>query len=120
MAEYVVGIGSNCGDSDLRVAVAIQFLESLLSEFRHSDIYRTPSTKADGTYYSNAVASGHSHLTPQEMAAVCKEYERREGREKSAGAPVVIDLDVVMADGEVLRPRDMAQSYFIIGFNQLR
>jgi len=117
--KYVISIGSNDVDAVRRVLLAIDYLRSVLKDFRQSSVYSTPSTKCDGTYYKNAVVAGKSSLTIEEISSLCKAYEHREGRVRKPDANVVIDLDVVMCDDDILRPRDAAQEYFTIGFGEL-
>lgn len=117
--RFVISIGSNSADSAVRVGRAIEHLESVLSEMRSSSVYRTPSVCGDGTIYTNAVVSGLSSLDAEEMDRVCKAYERECGRKKGKGEPVVIDLDVVIINSEVLRPKDAARSYFTIGLSEI-
>ncbi len=117
--RFVISIGSNSADSAVRVGRAIEHLESVLLQMRSSSVYRTPSVSGDGTTYTNAVVSGFSCLDAEEMERVCKAYERECGRTKEKGVTVVIDLDVVIINSEILRPKDAARSYFTIGLNEI-
>lgn len=119
MNHYVISLGSNVDKAREAVECAIARLSTLLDQFKQSGIYSTPSVSGDGTFYCNAVVSGFSSLSPEEMSALCKDYERQCGREPMAHTAVVIDLDVVICNDEVLRPKDFARSYFTIGFSQL-
>ena len=119
MPRYVIGVGSNSKDAEARVESALRFLGCELDNVRSSNVYRTPSTKNDGTFYVNAVVSGFSSHPVEILERICKDYEQAQGRVKAPEAPVVIDLDVVIKDEKVLRPRDLSQSYFTIGFNKI-
>lgn len=119
---YYVSVGSNIPDAAVCVADALRFLDNLLDGCRCSDVYRTPPMGGKPVAdYTNAVACGESTLDPERMTAVLKEYERDCGRtrEDSRRGVVVIDLDLVTADGQVLRPRDYEARHFRIGFGQL-
>ncbi|MDE6489082.1 MAG: 2-amino-4-hydroxy-6-hydroxymethyldihydropteridine diphosphokinase, partial [Paramuribaculum sp.] len=112
-------IGSNVEDADLQVERAISHLRAVLSDMRWSSVYRTPSVSGDGSFYSNAVAAGFSSFSSSEMERICKTYEAECGREKGDGKHVVVDLDVIIANSEILRPKDAARSYFTIGFDEI-
>lgn len=117
MNRFIISIGSNCSCAADRVGEAIDFLSGILVDFRCSSIYSTPSVKNDGTIYFNAVAEGATNSTEEEFNAMLKEYECRCGRVRG-GNTVVIDLDIVVANGIVKRPRDYSRDYFIIGFTE--
>lgn len=115
---FTISVGSNSNRASLAVSEALHFLESLLKHVCRSSVYTTPSVSADGTTYCNAVARGYSRLSLEEMDAACKDYEMKCGRVR--GAKIVeIDLDVVVFNSCVVRPRDAERAYFTIGVSQL-
>ncbi|MCM1348144.1 MAG: 2-amino-4-hydroxy-6-hydroxymethyldihydropteridine diphosphokinase [Firmicutes bacterium] len=117
--EYVISIGSNVPETARGyVESAMRFMENLLAEAKSSSVYSTPSVNGDGTMYFNAVVKGFSPLDSAQIQQACKDYETASGRTKTAPY-VVIDLDLVMANGCVVRPKDASKSYFTIGFNEL-
>lgn len=117
MSRYVISIGSNVSNRELRVGEAIDYLTALLGSAKASSVYHTPSINGDGVDYANAVVAGDSNLDVAEMDALCKCYEAEKGRVH--GHDVVIDLDVVMCDSAVLRPKDAERSYFTRGYEEL-
>ncbi len=116
--RFVVSIGSNSIDAADNVRHAIDFLSGYLDEFQCSSIYSTPSIKNDGTMYHNAVAMGVTDLSEDKFNSILKSYESGSGR-KHGDSCVEIDLDIVVANGEVIRPKDFSRNYFIIGYNEL-
>lgn len=75
------------------------------------------STKPYGDHYKrpfvNVLAIAHHSASADEINAQLKEIEKRLGRapaDKQKGK-VVIDLDLIAADGKILRPKDFERSY---------
>ncbi|MDE7412208.1 MAG: 2-amino-4-hydroxy-6-hydroxymethyldihydropteridine diphosphokinase [Muribaculaceae bacterium] len=122
MSEICISIGSNCGDRAGNVEKAIAWLATQLRCLKESDIYETPEVYGRGTPYFNCVAIGETSLSSDEINSLCKEYEVSCGRDAEARlrGEVVIDIDVVIFDGEVLRPVDFSREFFKIGYDQIQ
>lgn len=121
MVEVVIGIGSNCGDRQKNVSEAIEWLKSRLMQIRCSEIYETPcAVKGDSTYM-NAVVKGYYQGTGFELDDLLKEKEREMGRDARCReeGKVPIDMDIVIMDGEVVKPWDYRQKFFRLGYSQL-
>ena len=121
MAEYVLSIGSDYGDRAVAVAEAIAWLSTVLDSSRASDIYETPPVGHAGSNYMNAVFMGESSIEVEELDRLCKEYELSHGRDAEArkAGRVPVDIDIVMVDGNVVRPKDFKCNFFRIGYCQL-
>lgn len=119
MNTFVISIGSNLPDGQRHVEKAIEWLRSIGHSCESSSIYSTPSINGDGTLYFNAVLRGIFPWNPEAMSERCKDYEASCGRIHIKGMPVIIDLDVVMFNGMVLRPKDASRSYFKLGYSEL-
>lgn len=119
--EALFCIGSNCGDREANVVSALDWLSGLLIDFRHSPIYASPDCLGGKREYLNAVAIGKSDLTPERLNALCKEFEFSQGRDFKAReqGEVPVDVDIVVYDGKVLKERDYASEFFLIGYRQL-
>ena len=119
--RVTLGIGSNMADGRRRVAEALDFLGSMLEDLECSTIYTTAAASGHGADYTNAVARGVSQLGYDELNLRLKRYETETGRTDEARrrGEVAVDIDIVMMDDEIVRPRDTAQDYFKIGFSQL-
>lgn len=119
---YVIGIGSNLPDAPIHVEKALNFLGRELTDFYHSTIYATPPAGKKSTRdYANAVGVGRSAQSLDKLTQQLKQYEKENGRTASdsfSGA-VAIDLDIVVADGKIVRPRDFEECYFRIGYDEL-
>lgn len=115
-------IGAEDGDRRQSVSDALAWLSSFLDSFECSEIYETPPVGHSGSNYMNAVAIGRSDMDCEEINHLCKQYEVANGRDALARREkkVPIDIDIVMADGNVLREKDYKCGYFKIGYNRLR
>lgn len=119
--KVFIGVGSNDEHKQWHVDCAMKFLSALLDEFRSSSYYTTPAINGLDADYLNAVVHGCTPLSAEELVMELKRYEQRSGRVKghAQGAPVIIDLDLVIADQQVLRPNDMSRDYFLRGYEEL-
>lgn len=120
--EVVMSLGSNehprCG----RIMEAISAMRVLLSHCKVSGIYETPEIHGCGDPYMNAVLSGRTSMDRTDLERFSKQYEVEAGRDALARKEgrVPIDVDIVIWDGTVVRPKDYAQSFFKIGFTALK
>ena len=55
------------------------------------------------------------------LHGLCKSIELEYGRDMTSRLHnrVPLDIDIVIADGEILRPRDYAQEYFQSGYTEI-
>ncbi len=122
MTEYVFSVGSDYGDRAEAVKEAIAWLSTVLVDCKSSDVYETPPVGHRGSNYMNAVVIGKSDLDADDLDHLCKEYEFSHGRDAEArnNGQVPVDIDIVVADGNVVRPKDFKCNFFKIGYCQLR
>lgn len=117
----IFSIGSNCGDRLANVKNGIEWLSQLLTDFRSSSIYATPDCHGGIREYFNAVACGMTYDTPVNLEYLCKQYETLCGRDdtmrRSGNVPV--DIDLVVYNGQVLRPNDFKREFFKIGYSMI-
>lgn len=117
----VFSIGSNCGDRLSNVQIGINWLDSILSDFRSSHIYATPDCHGGYREYMNAVVKGITTLSPEQIEKQCKEFEISNGRDCKARAAgdVPLDIDLVIYDDIILRPKDFTREFFKIGYESI-
>lgn len=117
--RVVLSIGSNCRYEE--VGIAMLWLDSILSDCEMSHEYLTPALQGYGPQYTNAVVSGCTSMTYDELDRLLKQYEREHGRDEAARerGDVPVDIDIVVWDGEVVRPRDFRHDFFQIGWRTL-
>ena len=120
--QLVISLGSNLTPRQRRVEEAMHWLQEVLDGYSASSIYETPEIHGHGRPYMNAVVEGEVSLEPDEFNRMLKRYEEQNGRDAEARSrgEVPIDLDLVVADGDILRPRDYARSFFRIGYDQIK
>lgn len=121
MNTYVVSIGSNAVDKSERLAFGFDELGSRLDVVARSEAYVTPALNGRDADYLNAVAVVRTDFDLDNLTAQFKHIETLAGRtpqSKKTGV-IPLDLDVVIADGTVVRPGDFNQQYFQIGWNQI-
>ena len=119
MVQVVLSIGSNLDRN--YVVSAINWLRNIISNPRFSGIYTTPSIHGTGDPYVNAVVIGKTRKSFEELNQLLKDYEKEQGRDNEARERgiVPIDIDIVIWNAEVVRPRDYCQKFFQIGFLEL-
>lgn len=118
---YVLSIGSNV--SRANVEAAIKWLRAEFGDIKVSHVYETPAISSKEmecsaeSVYDNAVACVGSKLDFAGLEVLFKAYELECGRDAEARAAgvVPIDIDIVMADGMIIRPWDYRQQFFKIG-----
>lgn len=117
----VLGLGSNLPDGERYIAAAVDALNDVLTDVRVSTTYTTDAIGGSGLKYTNAVMAGTYSGDLQTLNRWCKDYEQKFGRTSQARAKglVPIDIDVVVADHEVLRTDDFKQVYFTTGYNMI-
>lgn len=117
-AVMVISLGCNSSDKYIRVATALEWLKETFQEVRSSSMYTTAPICGIGDDYCNAVAICQcaTECGPTYVTDMLKEYERTHGRTSHT---VTIDLDLVMYNDDILRPKDFKREYFQRGFKEL-
>lgn len=116
---YILSLGTNMADGTLRLTECTRFLETILTDLSRSEIYSTPDiSHPESAPYTNMVVRGNCTLESDSLNALLKDYEKQCGRRHNS-REVTIDIDLVMCDDTIIRPRDFAQTYFSIGYNQI-
>lgn len=116
MAKYIITLGSNTPDKNERVAAAILRLKEWVDVVSSTPVYSSPDAYHDGRPpYANAIVVADGPEKAEEMLdKIFKDYERSQGRDRSSRM-VQIDIDIVVRDTTILRPRDYSAPYFLLG-----
>lgn len=119
--KVVLSLGSNQHPRHQYVSEAIKAIEKACSHCACSSLYETPELHGKGSSYINAVAEITTNISIETLNAFLKEYERKSGRDKIARCEgrVPIDIDIVLVDNQILRPRDYYCDFFQIGYLEL-
>lgn len=120
----ILSIGSNCGDKCLHVNDCINWLKNhdKIEVLKSSDIYETPELYGTGTPYNNAVVEIITDMTIEELKEQTKIYEINAGRDcdcRRRGL-VPIDVDIVIWNDDIIRPKDYMCEFFRIGYSSMR
>ena len=117
----VLSIGSNSADREAQMTNCIAWLRGIATLTKLSSVYISPASNGKDPDYLNAVAEIATALTHPELTKMLKDYERQCGRtpQSKALGSIPVDIDIVMWNGEVLRPKDFAQYYFAKGWNEI-
>ena len=119
----VICLGSNIPNRAEMIRLAISKVEAEYpSGIAVSHIYETPAIDGVSPSYSNAVMMFDSPCDYEQTQLQLKCIEREMGRtaQSKATGIVEIDLDVVMFNGTVMRPKDFNRNYFQIGYNHIK
>lgn len=122
MNHIVLSLGSNDGDRVRNVLCALEWLSSFISKIENSPVYETPDHTGHSGCYVNAVVEGFTSYGSDELNLLLKDYEIKAGRtvEKRAAGLVPIDIDIVVWNGDVVRPRDFSRKFFSIGYQMMQ
>lgn len=122
MNNVILSLGSNSHDSNEQMRRCIHWLQNTLQVTAKSTVYRTAATNGKDADYTNAVVAVGTSMPIDQLNGLMKQYERECGRtpqSKSLGS-IPIDIDIVIFNGQIIRPKDFAQTYFSLGYQQLK
>ncbi len=107
MADQVtvyLGLGSNVGEREDNLRVALVFLGERFRIDKKSSIYDTaPQGNADQPRFLNQVCSLKTFLGPNEMLLLCQSIEGKLGRvPMSHNNPRVMDIDILFYGDKVI------------------
>lgn len=122
MNTYVLSIGSNAVDKAERLAFGFDELRSRLVVVARSEAYVTPALNGRDADYLNAVAVVQADIDFDSLNVLLKQIETLGGRtpQSKMSGVIPLDLDIVIAHGNVVRPGDFDRQYFQIGWNQIK
>ncbi|MDE6512794.1 MAG: 2-amino-4-hydroxy-6-hydroxymethyldihydropteridine diphosphokinase [Muribaculaceae bacterium] len=119
--RYLLSIGSNAPGCRQFMQKAMQWLAENFTDIESSGIYSSPALNGVTADYLNLVALGNSELSPTDLTAATKAFERRLGRtpESKMRGEIEIDIDIIAAGQTILRPAEYTRSYFLRGLSLL-
>lgn len=113
MFTYFILLGSNTPDAPEKIRRA------LMSFIFMGDLAAvSPVEPSDNGYY-NCVAALRTSVDTDTLVEKTKETEKMLGRRADDREHIPIDIDIVMRDTDILRPREAAAPYFISGLETL-
>lgn len=121
LTPCTIGLGSNTEDREYQIAQATEFICGTLEKCAVSSVYESPAFNGKDKPYLNAVIHGLSPLSEEELIGKLKEWESLHGRTqvKTFEGVIPIDLDLVMWNTRIVRPKDFERHYFNVGYREL-
>jgi len=106
--RYFLSLGSNVGQRRKNLARALEALQLAgVTVLKTSSLYQTEPVEGGGPgWFYNLAAEVSAPIDPEEMLDLVKGIERRFGRQpEESGGPRSIDIDILLAEGRVMRSR---------------
>jgi len=110
MSTAYIGIGSNLGEREKHIAMALALLNAhpSIDAIAQSQWREYETLTLDGEElpaYLNGAVEIHTDLTPQELLDACQSIERELGRPANHGKwqPRTIDLDILLYNSVILK-----------------
>lgn len=109
MSGVYLGLGSNLGNRQANLALALHMLAPLVRVEAVSPLYESPpQPPAPPPAYLNAACRVVTGLSPTPLLRHLKRIEEQIGRRPAARwAPRPVDLDIVLFDDEVIDEADL-------------
>lgn len=122
MNNALISLGSNVPYGDQNILEAIKQIQKQVFSAKFSSIYESePIGSHLHAMYNNCVGQIYTHKSADELEVFFKNLERTMGRneETRKSGNVPLDIDLVIWNGEVRRPNDLAAEYLREGLDQL-
>jgi 2-amino-4-hydroxy-6-hydroxymethyldihydropteridine diphosphokinase len=109
MHQVYLGLGSNLGDRDANLRLALAALPPAVRVERVSTVYDTaPLLVTDQPRFHNLVCVGRTALDPLALLCEAKRIERMVGRTPGRRyGPRVVDIDVLLYDDLILETPEL-------------
>ncbi len=116
-----ISLGSNSPDKESQIKKAVDHICEYLKNCSISSVYETEAINGKDDAYLNAVIIGSTNADYESVNKYLKDWEAECGRTKSdsQNGVVVIDLDLVIWDEHIKRPKDFERLYFNQGYREL-
>ncbi|WP_272960994.1 2-amino-4-hydroxy-6-hydroxymethyldihydropteridine diphosphokinase [Barnesiella viscericola] len=122
MNSALISLASNSPDKQGQMEKAFAELQAMGIVAEASSIYETaPCGNPRHPNYLNAVVRIDTSAEYQTLHDTLKAMERAHGRtpQSKLSGEIPLDLDIVVWNGETLRPQDYGREYFQIGLNEI-
>ncbi|GAC1496970.1 MAG: 2-amino-4-hydroxy-6-hydroxymethyldihydropteridine diphosphokinase [Ktedonobacteraceae bacterium] len=104
-----LALGSNLGDRNAHLDMAIARLSEVMAIQCVSSIYETmPVGFLEQSRFLNMVCGGKTYLSPQELLRYVKDLEQAIGRQPTfRNGPRTIDIDILLFDDLIVEQQDL-------------
>lgn len=106
MSRYFLALGSNLGDREANLRLAVRQLgKHGVVVTRSASVYTTePKEILDQPWFLNTVIEVETSLGPDALMRLCLEIESAAGRERAEpNGPRTLDVDIILGGDEVIR-----------------
>lgn len=104
-----LGLGSNLGNREDNLDMALKLLAQRMKVGRVSSIYDTePIGNTDQPHFLNIACEVSTRLSPEGLLALAKGIEVKMGRRGKSGEPRTIDIDILLYGDIVINTPDLA------------
>ena len=112
MSRVYIGIGSNLGDRKANTLEAVDRVTKLpgTKVVRASSLYESEPLGNAKTWFVNSVIEIETEFAPEALLKKLKAIEEAMGRKRVTGkrwGSRIIDLDILLTDGEVVEKRSL-------------
>lgn len=116
-----IGLGSNTPDREFQIQQAIEHICGYLQNCAVSSVYESEAFNGKDKPYYNAVIHGSTSHDYETVISFLKEWEASCGRTQTQTFEgiIPIDLDLVIWDEHIKRPKDFERHYFNRGYREL-
>ncbi len=116
-----IGLGSNTEDREFQITQAIEHLCGYFHRCAVSSVYESEAFNGVDKPYYNAVLHGYTNHSYDDVIKFLKAWEEECGRTQlqNMEGNIVIDLDLVIWDSRIKRPRNFERHYFNKGYREL-
>ncbi len=103
-----LGLGSNLGNREDNLDMALKLLAQRMKVGRVSSIYDTePIGNTDQPHFLNIACEVSTRLSPEGLLALAKGIEVKMGRRGKSGEPRTIDIDILLYGDIVINTPDL-------------
>lgn len=113
-------VGSNTPDRHRKINEAVCYVKSILCFPRTSELYETPDFSGLGADYLNVIVSGKWTGRLDRLNKQLRDKETELGRDRSDKINVAADIDIVVADGKVLKEKEYNSAAFRLGIEYIK
>ena len=108
LVTVYLGLGSNLGNRQENLDMALKLLSQRLQIGKISSIYDTePMGNTNQPRFLNLACEVFTRLTPEGLLALTKGIERKMGRYSRSGEPRTIDIDIILYGDQVIDTPDL-------------
>ncbi len=108
MVTVYLGLGSNLGNRQANLDMALKLLSERMRMGKVSSIYDTePMDNTNQPRFLNLACEVQTRLTPEGLLALVKGIEQKMGRYSRTGEPRIIDIDILLYGDTVMATPDL-------------